>query len=84
MSKVFRDKDGNEIPQGVPFEFDGLAFPANWLELADADDLARFGIVETIEPDVEAPPPAPMREMTPAEKLKAVGLSVDDLKGLLT
>lgn len=45
MAKIYRDAEGVEIPRGVAFEHKGFAFAANWLDLADEDDLAKHGFI---------------------------------------
>ena len=81
--RIFKDKDGNVISAGA-FELDGISFPANWLDLANDEDLAARSItVETqTDPEPIESPPAP--EPTPAERLEAaIGLTPTQLKQLL-
>lgn len=56
MKTYTNSADGSDLVQGAPFVINGIAFPANWLDLASADDLAEHGI--TLQ-DVPDPPPAP-------------------------
>lgn len=51
MNIIFEDMDGNKIEQNVPFEMNGLAYPANWLDLATDDDLLSHGIIKRNVPD---------------------------------
>lgn len=80
---VYLDKEGQPLRAGEPFERDGIAFSANWLELALSEDLERFGFSRIEEPDPEPTliPPAP--EPTISEKLESIGVSLDDLKKAL-
>jgi len=51
LNIVFEDMDGNPIEQNVPFEMNGLAYPANWLALATDDDLLAHGFTKRLVPD---------------------------------
>jgi hypothetical protein len=41
--------DGRPLSPDVPFEHDGISYPANWLRLASPEERAAIGITE--EPD---------------------------------
>lgn len=81
--KTFRDKNGNALPTGVPFELDGFAFSGNWLDLAAPEELAAHGITVVEQPD-EMPTQGGEKLPTAAEKLARLGLSVDDLREILS
>lgn len=51
-------KTGRVIQQSEAFALNGFKFPANWLELATAEDLAAHGIAMTEQPDPVPAPPA--------------------------
>lgn len=80
---VYKDNDGEPLRAGEPFERAGIAFSANWLELALSEDLERFGFSRIEEPDPEPTPIPPAPEMTLVEKLESIGVSIDDLKKAL-
>lgn len=43
--------DGKILPIDVPFEHDGVQYPANWLRLATPEERAAIGITEvTVQP----------------------------------
>lgn len=44
--------DGKNLPLDVPFSYDGVMYPANWLRLASPEDRAAIGITEQAEPPV--------------------------------
>lgn len=44
--------NGNPISPDVPFEHDGIQYPANWLRLASPDQRAAIGITEQPDPPV--------------------------------
>lgn len=54
MSIQFRLPDG-QIWTGGPFEVNGLAYPGNWMTLANDEDLAAHGITRTSVPDTAVP-----------------------------
>lgn len=81
--KTFTDKNGNVLPTGVPFELDGFAFSGNWLDLATPEELAARGITAIEQPD-EVPESGGEKAPTAAEKLARLGLSVDDLREILS
>ena len=41
--------DGKTLPQGVPFEHNGIQYPANWLNLTTLEEKAAIGITEIPE-----------------------------------
>ena len=41
--------DGKTLPQGVPFEHNGIQYPANWLNLTSLEEKAAIGITEIPE-----------------------------------
>ncbi len=41
--------DGRPLSPAVPFEHDGISYPANWLRLASPEERAAIGVTE--EPD---------------------------------
>jgi hypothetical protein len=43
--------DGRTLPLDIPFEHDGIQYPANWLRLATVDERATIGITEEAEPE---------------------------------
>jgi hypothetical protein len=60
---------------------------AYWQQLLDGQSQGQLIVADAHgHPQLEDPPPAPAAEpvvLTPAQKLAAAGLSVDELKGLL-
>jgi hypothetical protein len=44
--------DGNPISPDVPFEHDGIRYPANWLRLASPEEREAIGITEVPDPAV--------------------------------
>lgn len=68
--KKYTRPDGTEILAGQPFISDGIKYPANWIELATPDDLARVGITVT-EVDDPLPPPPSQMTFTPAQIVAA-------------
>jgi len=42
--------DGKPLSPDVPFEHDGIQYPANWLRLASPDERAAIGITEVPDP----------------------------------
>ena len=42
--------DGRPISPDVPFELDGISYPANWLRLATPEERAAIGITEQPDP----------------------------------
>jgi len=55
---VYKDKDGNVIPQGVAFTLDEWKFPSNWLDLTTDEEKAVWQITKE-----EIPDPAPVVEV---------------------
>lgn len=47
---IFRH-NAEPLPVGRPFEINGVAFPANWLDNATPDDLAAYQITVETDPD---------------------------------
>lgn len=43
--------DGKPLPLDVPFEHDGIQYPANWLRLATPEERAAIGIEEVPDPE---------------------------------
>ena len=41
--------EGKTLPQGVPFEHNGIQYPANWLNLTSLEEKAAIGITEIPE-----------------------------------
>ena len=41
--------DGKTLPQGVPFEHNGIQYPANWLNLSTLEEKQAIGITEIPE-----------------------------------
>lgn len=44
------------LQRGVPWAANDISYPANWLDLANDDDLAAHGIIKEVEPDPPNPP----------------------------
>jgi len=42
--------DGRPLSPDVPFEHDGISYPANWLRLASPEERAAIGITEVPDP----------------------------------
>lgn len=42
--------DGRPLALDIPFEHDGIRYPANWLRLASPDERAAIGITEAPDP----------------------------------
>ena len=42
--------DGHPLSPDVPFEHDGISYPANWLRLASPEERAAIGITEQPDP----------------------------------
>jgi hypothetical protein len=38
--------NGKHLPEGVPFEIDGIQYPSNWLNLSTPEEKAAIGITE--------------------------------------
>lgn len=43
--------DGNPLSPDVPFEHDGISYPANWLRLASPEEREAIGITEVPDPE---------------------------------
>jgi len=43
--------DGRPLSPNVPFEHDGISYPANWLRLATPEERAAIGITEVPDPE---------------------------------
>lgn len=41
--------NGKRLPEGTPFEFNGVQYPSNWLNLSTADEKRKVGIVEVAQ-----------------------------------
>ena len=41
--------DNKPLPLDIPFEHDGIRYPANWLRLATPEERAAIGITEVVE-----------------------------------
>ena len=50
---VYKDRNGNIIPQGVAFELEDYKFPNNWLDLTTEEEKAAWGITTEVVPDPE-------------------------------
>jgi hypothetical protein len=74
---IYTSVDGTKINQGTPFVIGGVAYPANWLQLASTADLTAAGITVTTVADPPPPPPPPITSVTPRQArlaLNAAGL----------
>lgn len=47
----YRAKSDQYIQEGVPFEIDGVQYPANWLNLSTPEEKAELGLQEVITID---------------------------------
>lgn len=57
---VYNGPDGAQLFSGVPFTLpSGTKYPANWLDVATSDDLAKAGIIKSTVADPPPPPPPP-------------------------
>ena len=43
--------DGRPLPMDIPFEHNGIRYPANWLRLTSWEDKQAIGIVEVPDPE---------------------------------
>jgi hypothetical protein len=43
--------DNKPLALDVPFTYDGISYPANWLRLASAEERAAIGITEVADPE---------------------------------